>query len=55
MDERRALGRAARDLVPLPCLADWDPAKRGHDAPATVLAQNEARVPDLVPIRMSRM
>ncbi|MCU7724341.1 DUF2252 domain-containing protein [Actinoplanes sp. KI2] len=55
MDERRALGRAARDRVPLPSLADWDPAQRGHDALGTVLAQNETRVPDLVPIRMSRM
>lgn len=55
MGERLAIGRAARDRVPLPSLADWDPAARGHDALGTVLAQNEDRVPDLVPIRMSRM
>ena len=36
-------------------LGDWDPAARGHDALATVLAQNETRVPELVPIRMARM
>src|SRR4051795_10874050 len=55
MGERRAGGRAARDRGPLRGLAEWDPATRGHDALATVLAQNETRVPDLVPIRMSRM
>ena len=55
MAERRASGRAARDRVPRRRLGDWDPARRGHDALGTVLAQNETRVPDLVPIRMSRM
>ena len=55
MAERLAIGRAARDRVPLPSLADWDPAKRGHDPLGTVLAQNETRVPELVPIRMARM
>jgi len=55
MVERRATGRAARGRVPRRRLGDWEPATRGHDALATVLAQNETRVPDLVPIRMSRM
>jgi uncharacterized protein (DUF2252 family) len=55
MGERRASGRAARGRVPCRRLADWDPATRGHDALDTVLAQNETRVPDLVPIRMWRM
>jgi uncharacterized protein (DUF2252 family) len=55
MGERRAGGRAARDRVPPRRLADWDPATRAHDALGTVLAQNETRVADLVPIRMSRM
>jgi len=53
--DRRAVGRAARKRVPRRRLGDWDPAARGHDALAAVLAQNETRVPDLVPIRMSRM
>jgi uncharacterized protein (DUF2252 family) len=53
--DRRAVGRAARKRVPRRRLGDWDPAARGHDALATVLVQNETRVPDLVPIRMSRM
>jgi len=55
MGERRAGGRAARERVPVRRLADWDPATRGHDALGTVLGQNETRVQDLVPIRMSRM
>src|SRR3954452_7661530 len=55
MGERRAGGRAARDRVPPRRLADWDPGTRAHDALGTVLAQNETRVADLVPIRMSRM
>src|SRR5512132_2172695 len=53
--DRRAVGRAAGKRVPRRRLGDWDPAARGHDALATVLAQNETRVQDLVPIRMSRM
>ena len=52
---RRANGRAARERVPLDRLGVWDPAARGHDALATVLAQNESRVAELVPIRMARM
>jgi uncharacterized protein (DUF2252 family) len=53
--DRRAIGRAARDRVPRHRLGVWDPAARGHDALATVVAQNESRVAELVPIRMSRM
>jgi hypothetical protein len=55
MGERRTKGRAARGRVPRQRLADWDASARGHDALGTVLAQNKTRVPDLVPIRMSRM
>jgi uncharacterized protein (DUF2252 family) len=36
-------------------LGNWDSAARHHDALETVRAQNSARVPELVPIRMSRM
>jgi uncharacterized protein (DUF2252 family) len=53
--DRRAVGRAARKRVPRRRLGDWDSVARGHDALATVLVQNETRVPDLVPMRMSRM
>lgn len=48
-------GRAARKIVPRSSLADWDPDGRGHDALATILAQNEIRAQDLVPIRHGRM
>ena len=53
--ERVALGRAARERVPLRRLGAWPPATRGHDALKTVLAQNETRVRSLVPVRMGRM
>ena len=36
-------------------LGHWDEADRGHDALETILAQNEIRVPELVPIRHHRM
>ncbi|SNY72246.1 Uncharacterized conserved protein, DUF2252 family [Paractinoplanes atraurantiacus] len=52
MGERWAAGRAAREVVPLRELA-FVPA--GRDALTTVLDQNKARVPDLVPLRMQRM
>ena len=55
MPERVAVGRAARERVSRASLGQWDPATRGHDALATVLAQNAARVPALVPVRMARM
>jgi uncharacterized protein (DUF2252 family) len=41
--------------VPRRSLGSWDAAGRGHDALATILRQNETRVPELVPIRMWRM
>jgi uncharacterized protein (DUF2252 family) len=53
--ERAGEGRSARKVVPRRALADWNPAERGHDALATILAQNETRVQDLVPIRHGRM
>ena len=54
-DERRALGRAARKQVRRRRLGDWDEKRRGHDALRTILAQNEIRVPELVPLRHYRM
>ena len=55
LDERRAIGRAARARLPRKDAGDWDPDGRGHDALRTVLAQNAVRAPDLVPIRHGRM
>jgi uncharacterized protein (DUF2252 family) len=53
--ERAGEGRSARKVVPRRALADWNPAGRGHDALATIVAQNEFRAPDLIPIRHGRM
>jgi uncharacterized protein (DUF2252 family) len=53
--ERRAAGKAARKRARRGGLGRWDPGDRGHDALATVLAQDASRVPDLVPIRHHRM
>ena len=54
-DERRAWGRAARKRVRRSTLGHWDEDERGHDALTTILAQNQIRVPGLVPIRHQRM
>jgi uncharacterized protein (DUF2252 family) len=42
-------------VVPRRSLAVWDPNVRGHDALATILAQNAIRAEDLLPIRHGRM
>jgi uncharacterized protein (DUF2252 family) len=36
-------------------MSRWDEAGRGHDALETILAQNELRLAELVPIRLERM
>jgi uncharacterized protein (DUF2252 family) len=53
--ERRASGRGARKRVPRSTLGHWSEDDRGHDALKTILAQNQIRVPELVPIRHHRM
>jgi len=53
--ERRACGKGARQRVPRGTLGYWDDKDRGHDALATILAQNQVRDPELVPIRHQRM
>ena len=55
VEERRAIGRAARGRLPRKDAGAWDPDGRGHDALRTVLAQNAVRAGDLVPIRHGRM
>jgi len=55
LNERRAVGRAARQRLPRKAAGEWNPAIRGHDALATVLAQNALRSASLVPIRHGRM
>jgi len=53
--ERKAAGKAALDRVNLDALGYWAEEGRGHDALETILAQNQIRVPELVPIRHHRM
>jgi uncharacterized protein (DUF2252 family) len=53
--ERRASGKAARKRAQRGTLGHWDEDARGHDALATILSQNQIRVPELVPIRHQRM
>src|SRR4029079_9734833 len=47
--------RSARKIAPRSAKADWDPRDREHDPLATILAQNEMRAQDLVPLRHGRM
>ncbi|MGH3273286.1 MAG: DUF2252 domain-containing protein [Streptosporangiaceae bacterium] len=54
-DERRAAGKAARKRARRGTLGYWAEQERGHDALRTILAQNQIRVPELVPIRHQRM
>jgi uncharacterized protein (DUF2252 family) len=54
-DERRAAGKAARKRAQRGTLGYWAEEDRGHDPLRTILAQNEIRVPELVPIRHQRM
>jgi uncharacterized protein (DUF2252 family) len=53
--ERRAYGKGARQQVPRRTLGYWSEKDRGHDALTTILAQNQIRDPELVPIRHQRM
>ena len=53
--ERRASGKGARKQVTRNMLGYWAEEDRGHDAAATILAQNRIRVPGLAPIRHHRM
>jgi uncharacterized protein (DUF2252 family) len=55
IDDRRARGKAARKRARRGALGHWDEGERGHDALGTIVAQNEIRVPELVPIRHYRM
>src|SRR5262249_18466262 len=52
--ERRAAGRAARERLKRSDLASWERA--GATNPVAIIsAQNETRLPELLPIRQSRM
>jgi uncharacterized protein (DUF2252 family) len=53
--ERRELGRDARVLAPRADLGEWDETMRGHDPIETLLAQNDIRLADVVPLRHQRI
>jgi len=55
VDERHQSGRMARKRSPRGALGHWDQQQRGHDALATILAQNDVRLPELAPLRHQRM
>ena len=54
-EERQAAGKVARKRAPRRGLGAWEEKDRGHDPLETILAQNEIRDPELVPIRHYRM
>ena len=53
--ERRASGQAARQRARRSGLGHWAEEDREHDALQAILAQNQIRVPDLLPLRHQRM
>ena len=53
--ERRERGRAARRMCPRGSHARWTPAPDRPDPVALLMAQDADRIPELVPIRYSRM
>ena len=53
--ERRASGKGARRRVPRRTLGSWSEEDRGHDPLKTIVAQNQIRVPELIPLRHQRM
>jgi uncharacterized protein (DUF2252 family) len=55
VDEREESGKVARKRSPRRALGHWDERQRGHDVLATILAQNEIRLPQLAPLRNQRM
>jgi uncharacterized protein (DUF2252 family) len=54
-DERRASGKAARKRAQRGTLGFWDEAERKQDGLEAILAQNQIRVPELIPVRHQRM
>ncbi len=54
-EERRAQGSALRDAVPREAQGGWKPPKKRRDPIDVLVASNEGRMPELVPIRFGRM
>ncbi|MGH9233534.1 MAG: DUF2252 domain-containing protein [Acidimicrobiales bacterium] len=55
LEERREAGRLARRRMPRSSLEGWQPAADRPDPVGLLQTQNEAREPDLVPVRHGRM
>ena len=53
--ERRAEGKALREMVPREAHGGWKPPKDRRNPIELLLESNEGRIPDLVPIRHGRM
>ena len=53
--ERRAAGKALRELVPREEHARWKAPRDRHDPVQLVIESSKGRIPDLVPIRYGRM
>ena len=55
VEERKERGREARKKVPRSSHADWSPAADRPDPVDVLTAQDQSRIPKLVPIRHGRM
>jgi uncharacterized protein (DUF2252 family) len=55
VEDRRTIGRAAREQTRLSSHTGWTPAEDRPDPIALLEAQNATREPDLVPVRHGRM
>src|SRR5439155_27195716 len=53
-EERRAAGKAVRGRVPREAHAEWQPPADRPDPVGTLLASNEGRQGELLPLRMER-
>ena len=53
--ERQQMGREARVLAPRARIGDWDERARGHNPIDTLVAQNDIRLAEIVPLRHQRM
>ena len=54
-EERRKIGKAKRDLVPLSSHGEWQPASDRPDPVSLLQAQDEGRVQQLLPVKYGRM
>ena len=55
LEERRGSGKTARARAPRAAVGDWEAASDRPDPVELLESQNEAREPDLVPLRRGRM